>query len=297
MEFAFRDRTLAFIFSRLHFSQPADRPFQTSITFPRAMFKLNFLMIAGTAAVLTLWLTRSAIAKDPLPLTKKAHTGSNGSTLPYQLMTPAEIEKGKTYPLVIFLHGAGERGNDNEKQSVHGVPQFASEANRKKYPCFLIAPQCPEGKKWVEVDWSADTHESPKEPSDSAKLTLELIAQFIKENPVDTKRIYITGLSMGGYGTWDLLARHPELFAAGVPVCGGADEKSASIFKKMPIWAFHGSKDTAVKPARSRNMIKAILDTGGQPKYTEYPEVGHDSWNKAYADPELFAWLFAQKKN
>ena len=258
---------------------------------------LKLFLITGSVAIVFLWLTRSAAAKDPLPLEKKTFTGAEGATLPYQYMTPPAIEAGKKYPLVIFLHGAGERGNDNEKQSVHGVPQFASEANRKKYPCFLIAPQCPEGKKWVEVDWSADTHVSPKDPSVSAKLTLDLIAQLVKDQPIDTKRIYITGLSMGGYGTWDLLARHPELFAAGVPVCGGADEKTAPVVKQLPIWAFHGAKDTAVKPARSRNMIKAILVAGGQPKYTEYADVGHDSWNKAYADPELFVWLFAQKKN
>lgn len=257
---------------------------------------LKLLLIASSVSLLTLWFTRAAIAKDPLPLTKEVFKGSNGGSLPYQLMAPAQVEKGKTYPLVIFLHGAGERGNDNQKQSVHGVPQFASEANRKKYPCFLIAPQCPEGKKWAEVDWSADTHETPKEPSEPAKLLLELIAQFTKDHSVDSERIYLTGLSMGGYGTWDLLARHPELFAAGVPVCGGGDEKTAPLLKKVPIWAFHGAKDTVVKPARSRNMIKAILEAGGQPKYVEYPEVGHDSWNKAYSDPELFAWLFAQKK-
>ncbi|WP_020473233.1 carboxylesterase family protein [Zavarzinella formosa] len=258
---------------------------------------LKLLLIAGSSAIMFLWLTRSASAKDPLPLTKATIKDESGATLPYQIMTPAKAEVGKKYPLVIFLHGAGERGTDNEKQLVHGVPQFASEENRKKYPCFLIAPQCPDGKKWVEVDWSADSHTMPKEVSISEKLTLELIDQLLKDHPIDPKRIYLTGLSMGGYGTWDLLARKPELFAAGVPVCGGADEKTAQTLKKMPIWAFHGTKDTAVKPARSRNMVKALLEAGGHPKYTEYPEVGHNSWDKAYSDPEMFTWLFTQKKN
>ncbi len=258
---------------------------------------LKLVLIASGTALAFLWLTRTASAKDPLPLEKKVFKDSAGAALPYQLMTPVKIEAGKKYPLVIFLHGAGERGVDNEKQVVHGVPQFASEENRKKHPCFLIAPQCPEGKKWVEVDWSADTHAMPKEPSPASKLTLDLIDATVKDLPIDTKRIYLTGLSMGGYGTWDLLARKPELFAAGVPVCGGADEHTAATLTKMPLWVFHGAKDTAVKPQRSRNMVKAILAAGGQPKYTEYPDVGHNSWDKAYADPEMFAWLFAQKKD
>lgn len=258
---------------------------------------LKILLIAAASSALFLWLSRSAMAKDPLPLEKKTFNDNAGATLPYQLLKPINVEAGKKYPLVIFLHGAGERGIDNEKQSIHGVPQFASDENRKKYPCFLIAPQCPEGKKWVEVDWSADTHTMPKDPSPNAKLTLDLIDQLLKDLPVDPQRIYLTGLSMGGYGTWDLLARRPQFFAAGVPVCGGADEATAKVLTKMPLWVFHGAKDTAVKPARSRNIVKAILTEGGQPKYTEYPDVGHNSWDKAYRDPEMFAWLFAQKKD
>src|SRR5262249_5923284 len=147
----------------------------------------------------------------------------NGKELPYRLMKPEGYDASKKYPLVIFLHGAGERGTDNEKQLVHGVPQFASKENREKYPCFLIAPQCPDKQSWVNVDWSAEPHTIPKEPAESAKLVLNLIQSLQKEYSVDPKRIYITGLSMGGYGTWDLLARKPELFAAAVPICGGGD--------------------------------------------------------------------------
>jgi predicted peptidase len=232
-------------------------------------------------------------AADPLPLEKHVFE-DGGHKLPYRLLTPATVEDGKRYPLVIFLHGAGERGTDNDKQLLHGVPQFV--ANRDKYPCFLIAPQCPDGKKWVEVDWSADTHALPKDPGEVGKLLLALIEKSIKDLPVDPRRVYITGLSMGGYGTWDLLARRPDLFAAAAPVCGGADEATAARIKDVPIWAFHGAKDTAVKPARSRNMIAALRKAGGKPKYTEYPDVGHNSWDPAYKDPELFKWLFAQTK-
>jgi predicted peptidase len=255
------------------------------------MLKL-LLLGTATAAVLSIVADRAAAA-DPLPLEKHVFEDATGK-LPYRLLAPPKVATGKKYPLVIFLHGAGERGTDNEKQLVHGVPQFV--ANRDKYPCFLIAPQCPEGKKWVEVDWSAESHTLPKDPGEVGRLTLALIEKSIKELPVDLRRVYITGLSMGGYGTWDLVARRPDLFAAATPVCGGADEATAARIKDIPIWAFHGAKDTAVKPARSRNMIAALEKAGGKPKYTEYPDVGHNSWDPAYKDPELFKWLFAQKK-
>lgn len=243
--------------------------------------------------VVTLLLSEALMAADPLPLEKHVFE-QDGHKLPYRLLKPAMVDEGKKYPLVIFLHGAGERGTDNEKQLIHGVPQFV--ANREKYPCFLVAPQCPDGKKWVEVDWSADSHTQPKEPGEVGKLTLALIDKSIKELPVDPKRVYLTGLSMGGYGTWDILARRPDLFAAAAPVCGGADEATAAKIKDIPIWVFHGAKDTAVKPARSRNMVAALEKAGGKPKYTEYPDVGHNSWDLAYRDPEFFKWLFAQRK-
>jgi predicted peptidase len=235
-------------------------------------------------------------APPDLPLEKFTYTDANGRKLPYRLLEPALIEPGQTYPLVLFLHGAGERGDDNEKQLVHGVAEFAKDVNRRKYPCFLVAPQCPNGAKWVEVDWGAARHDQPKEPSLPLARTFELIDQLMKRYPIHKDRVYITGLSMGGFGTWDAASRWPELFAAAVPVCGGGDEQQAARIAKLPVWAFHGSKDTAVKPERSRNMVEALKQAGGSPKYTEYADVGHDSWVRAYRDPELFAWLFAQER-
>ena len=229
-------------------------------------------------------------------LEKRTYSDPQGQKLPYRLLKPDPYDPQKQYPLVLFLHGAGERGTDNDKQLVHGVPAFTSEANRKKYPCFLVAPQCPSGARWVEVDWGAASHTQPKEASEPLRLTLELLESLKKELPVDEKRIYVTGLSMGGYGTWDVIARRPDLFAAAAPVCGGGDEATAERIAKVPVWAFHGAKDTVVKPARSRNMIEALKKAGGSPKYTEYPAEGHGSWGPAYRDPELFRWLFEQKK-
>jgi predicted peptidase len=228
----------------------------------------------------------------------RVYKNDKGETLNYRLMIPKGYSPSGTerYPLVLFLHGAGERGNDNAKQLVHGTKEFATDANREKFPCFVIAPQCPGGKKWTEVDWSADTHKQPEEESISLKLTRDVMTSLEKEFRIDTKRLYVTGLSMGGYGTWDMISRTPDVFAAAIPICGGADETQAARLTKLPIWTFHGDKDGVVKPQRSRRMIEAIKKAGGDPKYTEYPGVDHDSWSRTYANPDVIAWLFAQSK-
>jgi predicted peptidase len=193
--------------------------------------------------------------------------------------------------------GLGERGNDNEAQLKHGVKEFVKADVRKKYPCFLIAPQCPARQVWAGLEGGFNSHKQAAKPAEPGRLVLELIGAMQKEYSIDPKRIYLTGLSMGGYGTWDLLARQPKLFAAGVPVCGGGDESTAEKIAQVPIWVFHGDKDNAVPVARSRTMVEALKKAGGHPKYTEYPGVGHNSWDKAYADPELMKWLFAQKRS
>ena len=219
-----------------------------------------------------------------------------GFSLPYRLLRPKDAHGDRKYPLVVFLHGAGERGNDNTKQLVHGMNDFASDEIMAKYPAFVIAPQCPDGRRWVEVDWTLEAHTLPEEPSVSLVATLQLNESLQKEFPIDDRRIYLTGVSMGGFGVWDLLARRPELFAAAVPICSGCDPAHADTMKAVPIWAFHGEQDPAVKPKRSREMIEAIKAAGGDPKYTEYPGVGHDSWTRTYAEPAMYAWLFNQQK-
>jgi predicted peptidase len=229
-------------------------------------------------------------------LEKLIYTNIDGKTLPYRLLKPLNYNPKEKYPLVVFLHGAGERGDDNDKQLLHGVPEFLTAENRKDNPCFLIAPQCPEGKKWVDVDWSAESETQPKELSESMRLTLGLIDRMQKDFSIDAKRIYVTGLSMGGFGAWDIIARKPDLFAAAVPICGGGDETTASTIAKIPIWAFHGAKDPAVNVSRTRRMIAALKKAGGEPKYTEYPDEGHASWVPAYKEAAMMKWLFAQKK-
>jgi predicted peptidase len=227
---------------------------------------------------------------------KHVHEDAAGARLPYRLLKPKEIEEGQKYPLVVFLHGAGERGDDNTRQLVHGMGDYASDELMKKHPAFVVAPQCPEEKQWVEVPWSADSHKLPEKPSQPLRQTLELIDRLVKEQPIDENRIYITGLSMGGFGVWDALARRPKLFAAAAPICSGGDPATAERIKHVPVWAFHGDQDNAVKVQRSREMIDALKRAGGEPKYTEYEGVGHNSWTATYSNREFHDWLFAQQR-
>ncbi|MCU0872462.1 MAG: prolyl oligopeptidase family serine peptidase [Pirellulaceae bacterium] len=226
----------------------------------------------------------------------REYVAADGAKLSYRLLKPKDYDPQTKYPLVLFLHGAGERGDDNIRQLVHGMNDFASDETMAKYPCFVVAPQCPKEQKWVDVNWSAPAHDLPAQAAGSLRLATEAIAALEKEFSVDPARIYVTGLSMGGYGSWDAIARYPGRFAAAVPICGGGDPAQAKTIASTPIWAFHGGKDGVVKPQRSREMIEAIQAAGGTPKYTEYPDAGHDSWTATYKNPEFYAWLFAQRR-
>ena len=218
-----------------------------------------------------------------------------GSTLPYQLLKPAGSHAAKL-PLVLFLHGAGERGTNNTAQLRNGTKLFLDPANQAKFPAYVLAPQCPPNKQWVDMPWGTDKGSQPETPSAPMQLVIALLDSLEKEHPIDTDRIYVTGLSMGGYGTWDLITRFPNRFAAGAPVCGGGDETVAAKAAKVPLWVFHSDDDTVVKTIRSRNMVAAIRAAGGQPKYFEYWGLGHNSWDATYAEPELLPWMFSQKR-
>lgn len=216
----------------------------------------------------------------------------------YRLLTPEKVEPGKKYPLVLFLHGAGERGNDDVRQLAYFPTQMCQPEFRQKYPCFLLAPQCRTNKKWVDVPWGAKKSEPLADaPSDQMQVVIQILDKTIKENPIDTSRIYLTGLSMGGYGSWDLAMRMPEKFAAVAPICGGGDERGAAKLVGVPVWAWHGGADNVVPPERSRTMIEAIKKAGGHPKYSELEGVGHSSWGQAYEGPNnLLPWMFEQRK-
>jgi predicted peptidase len=244
------------------------------------------LLIAAPAAA------KMPVADDFEPLVFQ----DNNQSLPYRLCKPAGYDPQKQYPLVLFLHGAGERGTDNQAQLRHVARTFAAKENQLKFPCFVVAPQCPSNAKWVEVNWSADSNRQPEQPSQPMALAIKLLAELQKKYSIDSKRLYVIGLSMGGFGTWDAISRYPDLFAAAVPICGGGDETRAAAIARIPVWVFHGGNDGTVKTIRSRNMVAALQKAGGQPKYTEYAGVGHGCWARAAQEPELLPWLFAQKR-
>jgi predicted peptidase len=215
----------------------------------------------------------------------------------YRLLKPTTVESGKRYPLVVFLHGAGERGSDNAAQLEYLPKQMASEPWLSKFPCFLLAPQCRDGKKWVEINWSSRQSTPQADMTAQMQVVVQAMDQLIKDEPIDADRVYLTGLSMGGYGTWDLASRMPERFAAVAPICGGGDEQQAEKLAKLPIWAWHGDADNAVPVERTRSMIAAIKQAGGSPQYTELPGVGHNSWTPAYSgEGGLVEWMFKQRR-
>ena len=186
--------------------------------------------------------------------------------------------------------------NDNAKQLKHAVGPILDFFARKGEPVCLLAPQCPEGRKWVEVDWSAPSHVMPAQPSDPLRLALELVDKTIREQDIDPARVYVTGLSMGGFGTWDALCRRPELFAAGMPVCGGGDPQQVARFRTVPVYVVHGGADKVVPTARSRAMVSALWGVGGRVLYTEYPGCGHNSWGPAFSDDALLTRFFSHTR-
>lgn len=216
--------------------------------------------------------------------------------MPWRLFVPPSADKKNPLPLVVFLHGAGMRGTDNVGPMSLAWPFITPEAQAKN-PCFVFAPQVNVARRWVNHTFNKGSYDS-----DQIKATDELTAAFamvdklVSERPIDQQRIYIVGQSMGGYGSWDAMIRRPDLWAAGVPVCGAGDSAKAASIKAIPVWAWHGENDTMVPVSGSREMIEALTKAGGSPKYTEIPKGGHGVWNQAFNDPKLHEWLFAQRK-
>lgn len=233
-------------------------------------------------------LLASLIATTPLTAAPEAMEwkAPNGITVKYRWSAPAKIEPGKTYPLVLFLHGAGERGDDNKAQLKHGVPAIIRNAEKLGTPVFLLAPQCP-ANGW----WSTRGKDGENALLDAV---LALVDEKLKQHPIDPKRFHVTGISMGGYGTWEMLSRVPDRIASAVPICGGGNPKLAGKFKDVPVWAFHGEADEVVPAERTREMIAAMEQAGGKPKTTYYPEVGHNSWTRTYNNPEVIRWMLEQ---
>lgn len=226
----------------------------------------------------------------------KVYHSDEGDQLPYRLLIPEQFVDGESYPLVLFLHGMGERGSDNEAQLTWGVEAFAKAGFRLEYPAIVIVPQAPDDDYWANLDWRTEGTGLMEKPTKPLQMAYDLVLQIADEMPVNKDRLYITGLSMGGFGTWDLITRYPDTFAAAMPVCGGGDLSKAYLLKDLPIWTFHGAQDSVVPVEMSRDMVQAIREAGGTPGYTEYPHVDHFSWVPAYEDRFALEWLFEQKK-
>ena len=241
-------------------------------------------------------VTKNAVAQPSL-FSYEKFTNDKGDTLNYRMLFP-DYDTIRKYPLVIFLHGSGERGKDNNAQLKWGVMNFATDQNMKLHPCFVIAPQCPDGMDWASFPGRKDSNGKLLQPSPARpmELLILLINKFVKQFSVDTNRIYITGLSMGGFGTFDAIECYPHMFAAAVPVCGGGDVTRAASIAHIPIWIFHGAEDAGVDPVLSLSMTEALTKAGAHPGFTQYPETGHFSWIAAYSDPMMMEWLFRQHK-
>jgi len=197
----------------------------------------------------------------------------------YLLFLPEDYgQKKQRWPLIMFLHGAGERGDDLKKVKVHGPPMIVE--NKKDFPFIVVSPQCPTGDWWT----------------DKVEVLINLLDDIVARYKVDKERIYLTGLSMGGYGTWSLASAHPERFAAIAPICGGGKRFMAMRLKDIPVWVFHGAKDKTVPLKESEEMVNAIRNRGGNAKFTIYPDAGHNSWTETYNNQKLYDWFLEQSK-
>ncbi len=252
---------------------------------------------------LLLFFHFSAEAQDMDVYQKKRHL-NQGDTLLYRIMYPPDFDETGKYPLLLFLHGAGERGNDNEKQLVHGARLFADPSNRKDYPAVVVFPQCPEGDWWARMETTEDaegkrifTFPGKGSPNPAMRLVLELLDEMVKAPYIDPDRVYLGGLSMGGMGSFDLLAFRPKTFAAAFPICGGGNPKTArKISRVTSYWIFHGADDTVVDPKYSEVMAEALKKHNGTVKLTIYPGTGHNSWENAFAESELLPWVFSNRR-
>ena len=220
---------------------------------------------------------RSAFSDDPPGTQQSARLDTQVKVqMGYLLYLPKQYDKQESWPLLLFLHGGGERGDNLELVKVHGPPKLISEG--KDFPFIVVSPQCRKDQWWEPIE------------------LISLLDDIGRKYKVDEDRIYVTGLSLGGYGTWRLAAYAPHRLAAIVPICGGGESFWAKPFAHLPVWAFHGAKDAGVPLERSQAMVDALKKSGGMPKFTVYPDAEHDSWTETYNNPKLYEWLLEQKR-
>jgi predicted peptidase len=228
---------------------------------------------------------------------------TENQVLPYRILYPENYDKKNKYPLVLFLHGSGGRAKDNEKHLKIGAKLFLEETTRKNFPAIVIFPQCPEESNWGS--FTADRSVRPikaefnyeNNPTWPLVAANELVMKLLKEESVDKSRVYISGLSMGGIGTFESVYRYPQLYAAALPICGGGDvDKYDERIAKTSFWIFHGSADSTVSVNLSRSMKTKLETLKANVKYSEYAGVDHNSWDNAFAEPTFFNWMFLQNR-
>src|SRR5687768_721050 len=222
----------------------------------------------------------------------RSFKAASGVTMPYRLFVPAEDARKQPLPLVVYLHGGGGVGTDNLKQisggNANGTHVWTTADAQRKHPAFVLAPQLPENQQWGAPATDA--------LSAYAEAALEIVAALSREFAIDARRIYLTGQSLGGRGTWDIISKRPDMFAAAVPLCGDGSRSRVAAARRLAIWVFHGAQDPLVPVTGSRELVAALRAVGSPVKYTEYPDVGHDVWTRAYVDPALADWLFGQRR-
>ncbi|OJV40711.1 MAG: hypothetical protein BGO29_05755 [Bacteroidales bacterium 36-12] len=233
--------------------------------------------------------------------TREIFTSSNGEILNYRKLSPIQPEVGKKYPLVIFMHGAGERGLDNNAQLTHGGELFAKKFNRETYPAYVLFPQCPAQYFWAyepaPTSYNATTFPVNSVLAPAQRQVKELIDIYLAQEDIDVKRVYITGVSMGGMATFDMVCRFPEIFAAAVPICGGVNTERINPSVKDVYWRiFHGDADGVVPLSNSRTAHSKLMVSGAEVEYIEYPGVNHDVWNNVFEREDFLPWLFEKIK-
>jgi predicted peptidase len=246
----------------------------------------------------------SSKASPDFTLYKKMFLADGTDTLPYRLLLPENYDSSKQYPLIVVLHGAGERGKDNEVQLKHGGALFLKDSVRKSFPARTIFPQCSFFSFWSNVKFDFDmAAKKPKflfqadgDPSVAMRLAIELVNKTLKDYPIKKDQVYVGGLSMGGMGTFEIVRRMPNTFAAAFPICGGANPSTAKELTQPSWWIFHGEKDPVVPVKFSEEMAEALKRAGAKEvRLSLYPDALHNSWDNAFAEPDFLPWLFSKK--
>ncbi len=222
---------------------------------------------------------------------------TTGTVLPFRIYLPEGYREDGAYPLLLFLHGIGQCGNDNCSHIQYAVPNFFSDLNSPVYGSIMVCPQCPEGQQWVDTDFTQGNYSLRDIPvSSSLHAALELVYYVSETYAVDPSRIYVTGLSIGGFGTWDICMRAPDLFAAALPVCGAGSPDDVSLIQDLPITTVHGDADTRVPVSGTRAMVNALKAYGNEPVYFELAGYSHNVWDWTYTNSQILNWLFSQTK-